>query len=279
MLRSFRASQSLFEQGDEAPEVLRVVEGTVEVVRKIGRSQVLIGTVEPGGFVGALGPLLGQPRGATAQAVSPVTVEALSREEYLHHVRQDPGAAEALIVRACARLRGADDQLLEAIRAELDGAMRPAPSSDDTLAEPPPAPEVPEPAPMEAPAASATLALQIQAASEHLIALIGAAPIPIGRLPFMVGRKAVRDEQELIVEPDLPLEEPPPHHISRRHFLIYVQDGAVLLRDLESTLGTTVNGVPIGRKAAASVAELKPGENRVTAGDAQSSYAFVINVG
>jgi hypothetical protein len=277
MLRSFRASQSLFEQGDAAPEVLRVIEGTVEVVRKIGRSQVLIGTVEPGGFVGALGPLLGQPRGATAQAVSPVTVEALSREEYLHHVRQDPEAAEALIVRASARLRGADDQLLEAIRAELDGALRPPPPADAPAPDSPPAPagEEPGPAPVSQ---DKSPALQIQAASDQLIALIGAAPIPIGRLPFMVGRKAVRGEQELIVEPDLPLEEPPPHHISRRHFLIYVQDGAVLLRDLESTLGTTVNGVPIGRKAAASVAELKPGENRVTAGDAQSSYAFVINV-
>ncbi|MEJ2120942.1 MAG: cyclic nucleotide-binding domain-containing protein [Alphaproteobacteria bacterium] len=276
MLRSFRASQSLFEQGDEAPEVLRVVEGTVEVVRKIGRSQVLIDTIEPGGFVGALGPLLGQPRGATAQAISPVTVEALSREEYLHHVRQDPDAAEALIVRASARLRGADDQLLEAIRAELDGALRPAPA-DAPAPDLPPAPAAEEPGPAPV-SQDKSPALQIQAASDQLIALIGAAPIPIGRLPFMVGRKAVRDEQELIVEPDLPLEEPPPHHISRRHFLIYVQDGAVLLRDLESTLGTTVNGVPIGRKAAASVAELKPGENRVTAGDAQSSYAFVINV-
>jgi hypothetical protein len=276
MLRSFRASQSLFEQGDEAPDVLRVVEGTVEVVRKIGRSQVLIDTIEPGGFVGALGPLLGQPRGATAQAVSPVTVEALSRAEYLHHVRQDPEAAEALIVRASARLRGADDQLLEAIRAELDGALQAAPPADAATTDLPPTAEEPAPAPVSE---HKSPVLQIQAASERLIALIGEAPISISRLPFMVGRKAGKGEQELIVEPDLPLEEPPPHHISRRHFLIYAQDGTLLLRDLESTLGTTVNGVPIGRKAAASVAELKPGENRVTAGDAQSSYAFVISVG
>jgi CRP-like cAMP-binding protein len=274
MLRSFRASQALFEQGDDAAEVLRVVEGTVEVVRKIGRSQVLINTIEPGGFVGTLGPLLGQPRRATAQAVSEVTVEALSREEYLHHVRQDPDAAEALVARASARLRGADDQLLEAIRAELDGALRPKPASDAATAESEPASDGIAPA-----AATEAPAVQIQAVSESLIALIGDEPIPIRRLPFMIGRKAGENEQELIVEPDLPLDEPPPHHVSRRHFLIYAQDGELLLRDLESTLGTTVNGVPIGRKFSASVAELKPGANRVTAGDAHSSYVFVITVG
>jgi len=263
MLRSFKASQSLFEQGDAAPEVLRVVEGTVEVVRKIGRSQVLINTVEPGGFVGALGPLLGQPRNATAQAVSAVTVEALSREEYLHHVRQDPEAAEALVVRASARLRGADDQLLEAIRAELDGVLRSAPSGKDDAA----------------PAETAAPTLQIQAATDSLIELIGEAPIPITRLPFLVGRKAGENEQQLIIEPDLALDDPPPHHISRRHFLVYTQDGELLLRDLESTLGTTVNGVPIGRKFNTSLAELARGANRVTAGDAHSSYAFVITVG
>jgi len=262
MLRSFKASQSIFEQGDEAPEVLRVVEGTVEVVRKIGRSQVLINTVEPGGFVGALGPLLGQPRNATAQAVSAVTVEAMSREEYLHHLRRDPDAAEALVVRASARLRGADDQLLEAIRAELDGALQPAPSGDKAAA----------------PAETAAPTLQIQAATDSLVALIGEAAIPITRLPFMVGRKAGENEQQLIIEPDLPLDDPPPHHISRRHFLVYAQDGALLLRDLESTLGTTVNGEAIGRKFNKSVIELTPGENRVTAGDAHSSYVFVITV-
>lgn len=271
MLRSFKASQSLFEQGDEAPEVLRVVEGTVEVVRKIGRSQVLIDTIEPGGFVGTVEPLLGQKRGATAQAVSEVTVEALSREEYLHHVRQDPDAAEALLERAGARLRGSDDPLLESLRSALDGAVRPPTPSVEAVQT--------DSAPKSLVPAASPLALQIRAASDSLAELIGADPIPILRLPFMVGRKAGENEQELIIEPDLPLDEPPPHHFSRRHFLIFAQEGSLYLRDLESTLGTTVNGVSIGRKFNTTVAKLAPGENRITAGDAHSSYAFVVSVG
>jgi CRP-like cAMP-binding protein len=266
MLRSFKTSQYIFEQGDDAAEVLRVVEGTVELVRRVGRAQVLIDTVEPGGFLGTMGPLLRQPRGATAQAASEVTVEALSREEYIHHVRQDPDAAEALLARAGARLRGADDLLLETIRAELDGVVgRRLPKGGEA------------PATLRKSAVSPKL--EIKAVSESLIALIGAAPIRITRLPFMVGRTAGEHEQDMIIEPDLPLEEPPPHHLSRRHFLIYAQDDGIYLRDLGSTLGTTVNGTPIGRKFNTSVAELTPGENRVTAGDAHSSYAFVVNVG
>lgn len=279
MQKSFKASQYIFQQGEDAGEVLRVVEGTVELVRKVGRAQVLIDTIEPGGFVGTVGPVLGQPRGATAQAVSEVTVETLSREEFIHQIRNDPDAAETLLARAGARLRGADDPLLESIRAEIDGfvlspslkvdaAGEPAAAAATVLEDAPPA------------ASSAALpALEIKAASDALIAIIGDDPIPITRLPFMVGRTADPHEQELIVEPDLPLQERAPHRFSRRHFLIYAQDGGVYLRDLESTLGTTVNGKPIGRKFRSNVAELKPGENRVTAGDAESTHAFVVSVG
>jgi len=279
MLKTFKAKQFLFEQGDDAAEALRVVEGAVEVVRKIGRSQVLIDTVAPGGFVGELDLLLDQPRGATAQATSTVTVEALSREEFLHHARRDPAAAEALIMRASARLRGADDPLLELLRREFDGIALSAQASApaQTTAHPDTASDAAAgPATRSAPA---TRKIEITAATDSLIALIGTDPIPIVRLPFMIGRMADKHEQDLIVEPDLPLKEPPPHHLSRRHFLVYAQDGAFYLRDLGSTLGTTVNGVSIGRKFPGNVAELNPGENRVTAGDADSSYVFRISIG
>ncbi|MDH3234107.1 MAG: cyclic nucleotide-binding domain-containing protein [Alphaproteobacteria bacterium] len=278
MLKSFKAKQFLFEQGDDAADVLRVVEGTVEIVRTIGRNQVLIDTVAPGGFVGEIDLLLDRPRGASAQAASTVTVEALSREAFLRHARRDPAAAEDLLMRASARLRGADDPLLEALRREFDGLALSAQASSPakTTTNPVTASDtVAGPATRSAPA---TRKIEITAATDSLIALIGADPIPVARLPFMVGRMADKHEEDMIVEPDLPLEEPRPHRLSRRHFLIYVQDDGLYLRDLESTLGTTVNGVAIGRKCPSNVAELKPGENRVTAGDADSSYVFIISI-
>jgi len=280
MLKTFRASQYLYEKGADAAEVFRVVEGTVEIVRRIGRGQVLIGTVEPGGYVGALGLLLGQPRGTTAQAATPVSAEALTREEFIHQLRGDPDAAEALIVRAGARLRGADDPLLEALKAEFDGGWPEARAAAGPEVSPGSAADVAlmERPADEAPAPAGLPTIEIKAASDGLIALIGAGPVRVTRLPFMVGRTADEGEQDMIVEPDLPLRDPPPHHLSRRHFLLFAKEGALFLRDLESTLGTTVNGEPIGRKFETKVAALAPGDNRVTAGDALSSYAFVITI-
>ncbi|HUT47939.1 MAG TPA: cyclic nucleotide-binding domain-containing protein [Alphaproteobacteria bacterium] len=278
MLKSFKASQFLFEQGDDAAEALRVVEGTVEVVRRIGRSQVLIETVAPGGFVGELDILLHRPRGATAQAASTVTVETLSREEFLDHARRDPAATEALLTRAGARLRGVDDPLLETLRREFDGIAQRSQARTPAVTASSPDTASGAASGTQARPSPATPTIEIKAATASLVALIGADPIPVVRLPFMVGRMADKHEQDMIVEPDLPLKEPPPHHLSRRHFLIYAQDGAHYVRDLESTLGTTVNGVSIGRKFPSNVAGLEPGENWITAGDANSSYVFVITI-
>jgi hypothetical protein len=273
--KSFRAGQVLFEAGDDSTEVLRVLEGSVDIVRKLGRNQVLIGTVEPPGLVGEIGVLLGRPHSTTAEAGSAVTVEVLSREAFLGELGSDPVAAEALIQRASARLRGADDQLVEALKGEIEAAAKPGvetaarsdaqsrdtAGADGLLLKPPPLP-----------------AIEIKAVSESLRALVGSDPIPVTRLPFLVGRTASTDERDPIIQPDLPLKESPPHLLSRRHFLLFAEDGKLFVRDLDSTLGTQVNGEPIGRDHEASVAELKPGDNRVAPGDGDSSYAFIISV-
>jgi hypothetical protein len=58
---------------------------------------------------------------------------------------------------------------------------------------------------------------------------------------------------------DVVLEDPA---VSRRHAQLRFRDGRWILQDLESTNGTTVNGVPVGR------CELRPGD-RVVMGDAR----------
>jgi len=46
----------------------------------------------------------------------------------------------------------------------------------------------------------------------------------------------------------------PSINVSRRHARLYFRDGRWILRDLESTNGTRVNGLPVGRS------ELRPGD-------------------
>jgi pSer/pThr/pTyr-binding forkhead associated (FHA) protein len=56
-------------------------------------------------------------------------------------------------------------------------------------------------------------------------------------------------------------------------------DDDILVRDLSSTLGTIVNGQPLGRDFPVDSAPLRQGENSVVAGGAGSPFAFVVTVG
>ncbi len=69
--------------------------------------------------------------------------------------------------------------------------------------------------------------------------LVGAETVEVGRNRALIGRSPGTD----VV---LPFED-----ISRRHALIWRQDGQIWMRDLGSSNGTSLDGEPVGREAAA----------------------------
>ena len=76
--------------------------------------------------------------------------------------------------------------------------------------------------------------------------------------------------------PDLKLDDTVPFRLSRNHFMIEKRDGSYYVRDLRSSLGTIVNGEPIGDHFS-DEAPLRAGENEVIAGGVKSP-PFVFSV-
>ena len=111
-------------------------------------------------------------------------------------------------------------------------------------------------------------------------------PLGLGDLPFIVGRRPAAGEGLPPWQPDLELNDTAPFRLSRNHFTIEKRDGGYRVRDLCSTLGTIVNGEPIGHylRADASAAwghlandaPLRAGENEVIAGGADSPFVFSV---
>jgi CRP/FNR family transcriptional regulator, cyclic AMP receptor protein len=99
-------------------------------------------------------------------------------------------------------------------------------------------------------------------------------PLELGNLPFVVGRAAVPGEGPPPLQPDLKLEDTAPFRLSRNHFMIEKRDRTYHVRDLCSTLGTIVNGVPIGDDFRGDDAALQAGENEVIAGRVDSQFIF-----
>jgi CRP/FNR family transcriptional regulator, cyclic AMP receptor protein len=260
MRKQFKANEILFRQGDPSDFALLIHSGSVDVLREVGNDAIVLGTVREGEFVGEMGVLEGRRRSATVRAASPVEAEVIERQAFLDRVSDDPELARKLLVRMSTRLRDVDDTLTGLYAQGSDDA-----GTRGEL--------------VETPRASAGApTIMLTATTERARALVGADLIPIPRLPFVVGRRPDEDEAPPVITPDLAIPEPPPYRLSRAHFSLLAREGGVVVRDLNSTLGTIVNDRPLGRDFPVDSAPLRKGENTLVAGGRGSPFMFAVTL-
>jgi CRP/FNR family transcriptional regulator, cyclic AMP receptor protein len=176
-------------------------------------------------------------------------------------VSSDPALARDLILRLSVRLRKIEDKIAGDL---LPFAHRRLPDGPDGTAS-----EV-------VIAENAKIALAAQ--TDVLRARIGAVPIQIVKLPYVVGRVSLGGEAQP-ARPDLLIEDEEPFRLSRVHFMIVRSGDRLLISDLGSTLGTIVNGQAIGHHFVRDAALLHCGINHVVAGGWGSPFEFMVSVG
>ena len=250
----FAEGQDLFKEGDPADSVFRLLGGAVDILRDLDGDPILLGTIGAGQSIGEMGVVENRPRSATARAASEVEVEFLTPTEFLDQIAGSPQAARELIQRLSQRLREADDRIVNDERRSrpAHGTRKDA----DSLT----AVELVN---------NAYLAAKTPWLQRQLHA-----PLGLGDLPFIVGRGPVAGEGPPQLQPDLKLDDTVPFRLSRNHFMIEKRDGSYYVRDLCSTLGTIVNGEPIGNHFRGDDAPLQAGENEVIAGGVDSPFVF-----
>ncbi len=86
------SGETLFQQHSNGRSVYLIDSGRLALVRQLadGTEQKL-SERGVGEYVGELGPMMGQPRSATARAVEPTTVRPVSLEEFRRRSRSEPG--------------------------------------------------------------------------------------------------------------------------------------------------------------------------------------------
>jgi CRP/FNR family transcriptional regulator, cyclic AMP receptor protein len=252
----FAKGQVLFREGDPADSVFRLLSGAVDILRELDGDPILLGTVGAGQFIGEMGVVENCPRSATARAASEVEVEILTSTEFLDHIARSPRAARELIQRLSQRLREADDRIVNDERrsGRAHGTRKDADSQT----------------------AGAAVHNAYLAAKNPWLQRQFHTPLGLGDLPFIVGRGPVAREGLPPLQPDLKLDDSVPFRLSRNHFMIEKRDGSYYVRDLCSTLGTIVNGEPIGEHFRRDDAPLRAGENEVIAGGVDSRFVFSV---
>jgi hypothetical protein len=103
-------------------------------------------------------------------------------------------------------------------------------------------------------------------------------PVSLGNRTFVVGRRPVAGEGLPPRQPNLVLDDAGPFRLSRNHFMIEQRHEGYHVQDLRSTLGTIVNGQPIGDQFRIDDVLLRAGENEVIAGGVGSPFVFSVCV-
>jgi hypothetical protein len=265
MRKRFETDEVLFRQGDPSDFAILILSGSADVLREAGSDAIVLGAVHAGEYVGEMGVLEDRARSATVRATSPVEAELIERQAFMDRVSDEPELARKLLVRMSARLRDVEDTLTHIHTAKGNGGVA---ARGDLVEAPPAAPG----------AAPAIPSIMLAAATDRAQFFIGADLISIARLPFTVGREPQEDEAAAFITPDLAIPEPPPYRLSRAHFSVIARGGEVMVRDLNSTLGTLVNDRPLGRDFPVDSAPLHNGPNTLVAGGKGSPFVFTVTL-
>ena len=244
----YTAGQVIYREEDPGDAVFIIKEGEVEVLRDVGGAEVRLSVLRKGAIFGEMGVLRDRPRSTTTRALKDITLVAISKETFLSTFRKDNPLALPLLRMLCERLSQADSRLMEQ-QIYSEGARL------DEVA-----------------------SIRLLPASSEMAAQIGGNGIEAAVLPFEVGRHRQPGKPTRAGKAELTLLSPGGEQLSVQHFSIEAPDGRLVLRDLQSHLGTLVNGLRIASFEQSDTADLTFGENEIQAGGLESPYRFHVIV-
>ncbi|MFT5485484.1 MAG: hypothetical protein ACI9JL_002969 [Paracoccaceae bacterium] len=263
--RQFSDGELIYRMGDPADGVYRVRSGGVRLQRNGSGDRPEMPYLGAGTVFGDDGFLTGETRDTDAVAVGETIVEFLRRNEFLSILTVQPHLMSPLFEPVFNLVRSASD-------ATADTTMTPShmdPAENAAI----------EPAKFEiGGAVPAKMDIRIVADGRRLRSALGADEINVRELPFRIGRAASGEGKDTYGDIHLAIEDARPFNLSRRHFSIEEEMGALIVRDCGSYHGTTLNGQILGGEGRPVSAPLMTGESELVAGRSDSPFRFRILV-
>jgi CRP-like cAMP-binding protein len=122
--RTFPIGARLFSEREPGDAVLVLLSGRVKLSSTTDNGrEALLGIREPGELIGEMSAIDGAPRSATATALEPVEVLALSGDAFLAYLQRTPDVALVLVRMLNRRLRDADRKRTEFLAQDTVGRV------------------------------------------------------------------------------------------------------------------------------------------------------------
>lgn len=291
----------IFHEGEKSQEAFRILSGRVEITIQ-GRSKpIILAQLSEGDIFGEMAMVDERPRSATARCVETAECEVMGPADFQRAILQDPHRLLPYLSAFFERLRTVNDRLhlelrlrAESRAASLGQTIAPAVPKVQLSAPAPAVEHHPErvrnPVPFEAMQANITEpesrvqhTLQVSPLNQLCASKFqeGFGHLKIEKFPFRIGRGGEGENgsrRSVFSANDFLIADHEPYQISRSHCSIEREGDHFFVRDRGSTLGTIVNGTPIGVQHSCLTVDLHAGQNTLVLGSARSPYQFKIEL-
>ena len=261
-IRTVKAGTVLLTEGKTSQEAFMLLKGKVAVFRKSDKNQdILLAELGEGEVFGEMSLIEASPCSATVKAVGEVHVQVLTKQNLLLALQKDAHTLQTVMGSLFQRIRTMNRQVVA-----LEDQLSQLPEGEKKA--------------VEVSLSGKVVLKALTEPAKHAIDDLDR--IVIDEFPYQIGRWSREQNKKSWFlgkphENQINIHDIPPYTISREHCRIEKKGKSFYLVDLESRLGTWVNGHKVGRGSKKKI-ELLSGSNRIYLGDRDSLFAFEVIV-
>jgi hypothetical protein len=249
IIEDFDPGELVIEEGTKGTAAYVILSGRAEVLKKSGKKDITIATLEEGQVFGEMGLIEERPRSATVRAVSDLKVRVINRDKFNELLRSSPLVLIPILKILFERLRQTSTMLAERITdSYIEGGGEGA------------------------------YQVVVEGKTAESKAVLDNGRLLISRFPFLIGRYSINPDEDVFNHNDLFIREEKPYMVSRNHLAIIKEDGKLWIVDRGSTFGTIVNGRDIGGRRRRARILLDKEENQIIIGPPTSRFIFLLRV-
>ncbi len=254
--RKFEPGQIIFREGEDSADAFYILTGRVRIRLRTAEGPCVLAELGPGEIFGEMGMIEDAPRSATAEAVQLTEVEVIGEAQFAASILRRPERLHRFLGTLFERLRHTSALVRAQRSSPLPGALTGADVD---------------------PALAPRFTMHLRSLYDETASPAPPIDLEIDKLPFLIGRDCGGAESPFTFN-DLNLPDKMPFQISRHHCAIEQRGRQILVRDRGSTVGTLVNGQPVGVRYQVVESPLVVGSNELVLGEAMSPHRFALTV-
>lgn len=250
-MKFFKKGDLIIEDGSTEENAYLIQKGSVEVFKMEMGRRIVLAKLGVGNVVGEMCLLTGEAHSASVVALEDTGVNTISREDFEVMLNTNPKSIIPI-------LKEAFRKLLHTNRLAVAFEEKGSAETEATAAN-----------------VETKRVLRLQALTGDAERALQGKEIEISKSPFSIGRAAKDGTFDTV---DLKLVDKEPYQLSRTHCVVALVKDKHFLIDTGSTLGTTVDGVRVGKREIRKNALLEKGKHTIILGAPTSPYKFELDI-